>query len=694
MFSIQLKMNPNPRIQLSEHLLFRAVHAAHRKGGRHSLGGASPRNGLLHVGQSLGNGQKLLPEIPAPPPRLSLRILQTTDLHGALTGYDYLADRPSTTRGLTRLANLIARARAGAANSLLFDTGDFLQGSPLTDRFAELPLPPDRPHPVIAAMNALGYDAVTPGNHDFSFGAGFLTCVLGAARFAVTSANFLAAAPDAPPRPVFPPYVILTRRMTDDAGAPHDLRIAVIGCLPPQSLVWEPDLAPEFDVADMAASVAREVSAARTAGADLVVVLGHTGIDTDPAGSPRPSENTLIALAAIPGVDALLGGHTHTVFPEAGDAPENTPPPHPALDSAQGRIGTVPTVMAGFAGNHLGQIDLALERDANGRWHVAAAQSRALPLARPGTPPVPEEPALAALLARDHAETLAHIRQPVGETRTPLHSFFSLIAPDASVQLVARAQESYLAREIEGTPLAALAVLSAASPFKTGRRSGAEHFTHVPAGPLTRRSLADLYLYPNRFCAVRLTGAALRIWLEHAVSVYSHIPAGSRDDRPLLACSFPGYKFEIVRGLTYEVDLSVPPRFDGKSQLLGPHTRIRNLRWRDRPLDDAQEFLLVTNNYRANSLGLALAGLDGANRPEVVLQRAVPTRDILRDYLRAATPIAPRIAPMWRFAPLGGATALYQTSPQARAYLGDPGLPALEDLGDTPDGFARFRVTL
>ena len=106
---------------------------------------------------------------------VDLRILETTDLHVHLHPYDYYADCPNPDFGLSRLAELVDRARAEAGTTLLFDNGDFLQGTPVGDFFAyDMGLREGDLHPVLAAMNAMRYDAITIGNHEFNYGLEFL----------------------------------------------------------------------------------------------------------------------------------------------------------------------------------------------------------------------------------------------------------------------------------------------------------------------------------------------------------------------------------------------------------------------------------------------------------------------------------------------------------------------------------------
>ena len=107
-----------------------------------------------------------------------LRIMETTDLHVAVFPYDYYADAPNDTLGLARTAAIIDSIRAEAGNSILVDNGDVIQGNPMGDYIAYEKGLTNEPHPIIAAMNVLGYEAGTLGNHEFNYGLEFLDAAI------------------------------------------------------------------------------------------------------------------------------------------------------------------------------------------------------------------------------------------------------------------------------------------------------------------------------------------------------------------------------------------------------------------------------------------------------------------------------------------------------------------------------------
>lgn len=621
------------------------------------------------------------------PDLVHLRLLETTDLHLHIHPYDYYSDRPQDGVGLARTAGLIEALRAEAPNSLLFDNGDFLQGNPMGDYVArERGVSAERVHPIIAAMNAVRYDAGTVGNHEFNYGLTFLHDTLAGANFPLTCANVLTRRGDTPceDETLLPPYLILDRQVHDGAGRVHALRIGVIGFTPPQITIWDQShLMGRVSTRDIVGTARARVAELRAAGADIIVALCHSGITVS-----RPTEgmeNAALPLARVPGIDAVMTGHSHLVFPSASFAGLED------VDVERGTLAGKPAVMAGFWGSHVGVIDLALRRDADG-WSVADFAVAARPIQQRGKDgcSMPAAAGFRAVLEAttdDHVETLRYIRRPVGETRVALHSYFAPLMPTPALELVCIAQRDFVKAALAGGPLGDLPLLSAAAPFKAGGRGGPGYYTDIAPGPLALRNLGDLYLFPNTLRAVRISGANLRNWLERAVGVFHHIPHGTQD-AALIQPDFPCYNFDTISGLTYEIDLAQPPAFrPDASRDPASAGRIRNLCHDGRPVDPAQDFIVATNDYRAAGGGDVLTGAS------VVLQCPQPIREVLLDHIRQAGPVAPQAPKTWRFCDMPGTTALFLTSPRAACHLADLPMPA-EMAGIGRDGFARLRIHL
>jgi len=452
---------------------------------------------------------------------LKLRLLETTDIHVNIVNYDYYQDKATDEFGLAKTATLIKKAREEAANSLLFDNGDLIQGNPLGDYVAKVkPLQDGEVHPVYKAMNLLPYDAGNIGNHEFNYGLDHLQRSLKGSKFPYVNANVYVDDKDSNPdndKNYFTPYLILDKTFKDESGNDVKLKVGVIGFVPPQIMNWDKqNLEGKVIAKDIVETAKKYVPEMKAKGADLIVAIPHSGLG--PVEEVSNQENMSYLLSKVDGIDAILFGHSHSVFP--GNGYDNIP----GVDNSRGTINGKAAVQPGFWGDHLGVIDLTLQQ-VGGKWKVVDSVSQSRPIYDKTNkkPLVEADPHIVAAVKDEHDHTVEWVRSSVGTTTAPIHSFFALVQDDPSIQIVTNAQKWYVENHIKGTEYEGIPVLSAGAPFKAGGRGGASYYTNIPAGTIAIKNVADLYIYPNTLSAVLLNGAQVQEWLEMSAGQFNHI---------------------------------------------------------------------------------------------------------------------------------------------------------------------------
>ena len=629
-----------------------------------------------------------------------LAILESTDIHSNILSYDYYKLADDDTVGFERMATLVKQARREFPNTLLFDAGDTIQGTALADYQAlEKPVGCGEELAMYRAMDALGYDGGTIGNHEFNYGLPFLAQVtnqpmnvegIGARQCAgphypLVLANAFSVRDQ---QPIYPPYAVLDRTLTLHDAQGHDIqapiRIGIIGFTPPPIMQWDKrNLQGRITTRGVVESARRYLPGLQARNVDLVIAISHGGIDVSPYGSDM--ENANWYLAQEPGIDALLLGHSHAPFPDPGNAKSRFNN-LPDVDNRRGFIHGKPAVMGNYWGKSLGVIELALVRR-DGHWKIdaAATHSEVRDIRNADGSFVAPDPQIAALVAPVHEATIAYVSTPIGDSNFAMTSYFAELGDVTALQPVNMAQHDYaidyIARNLP--QYAGIPVLSAAAPFKTGF-GGANDYTDIEAGALAIHNAADLYLYPNTLTAVKIDGAVLKGWLERSAQRFNRIDPAVREPQQLINHKFPGYNFDVIQnGLSYAIDVTQPA---GK--------RIANLRYLGKPVDAAQTYIVVTNNYRASGGGY-FPGLDGSN---IVLSAPDANRDVLIGWVRAQkhlTRANDGSNRNWHFAPVETIGPILFTSAAAKLDVAKAGgLDNVRWLKDNGDGTATYAVDL
>lgn len=624
---------------------------------------------------------------------VDLRILETTDLHSNMMDFDYYKDAPGEKFGLVRTASLINAARNEVTNSVLVDNGDLIQGSPLGDYMASKGLKADEVHPVYKAMNTLDYAVGNLGNHEFNYGLDYLHKALAGAKFPYVNANIIDVETK---KPLFTPWLIKETAVKDKDGKSHTLKIGYIGVVPPQIMTWDKaNLDGKVTVNDITETIRQYVPQMRENGADLVVVVAHSGLSAEPYKAM--AENSVYYISQVPGVDAILFGHAHAVFPGKDFAAIE------GVDIEKGTLNGVPAVMPGMWGDHLGVVDLVLNND-SGSWKVEQSKAQARPIYDTAAKKalVAEDSGLVKILKADHDATREFVSQPIGKSADNMYSYLSLVQDDPTVQVVNIAQRAYVEHFIQGDPdLANLPVLSAAAPFKAGgRKNDPASYVEVEKGQLTFRNAADLYLYPNTLVVVKATGKEVKEWLECSAGQFNQIDIHSSKPQALINWEgFRTYNFDVIDGVTYQIDVSQPAKYDGECQLVNASAqRIKDLRFNGKPIDEKATFLVATNNYRAYGGKFA-----GTGDSHIAFASPDENRSVLAAWISAETKRAGEIHPAadnnWKLAPVHSDTPLdirFETSPgdKAATFIKNHAQYPMKQVAIDDIGFAIYQLDL
>ncbi|MEU0060014.1 5'-nucleotidase C-terminal domain-containing protein [Streptomyces sp. NPDC006334] len=520
-----------------------------------------------------------------PAKRYAFTVMGTTDLHGNVFNWDYFTDQEFDDKahndvGLAKISTLVNRIREekGRGNTLLIDAGDTIQGTQLSYYYAKVdPITAKGGpvHPMAQAMNAIGYDAAALGNHEFNYGIPVLRKFEKQCDFPLLGANALDAKTLLP---AFAPYSM--HRLRNPHGP--DVKVAVLGLTNPGIAIWDKaNVQGKMTFPGLEEQAAKWVPKLRSMGADVVIVSAHSGSSgTSSYGDQLPYIENAAALVAeqVPGIDAILVGHAHTEIPE-----------YFVTNKATGKRVVLSEPLKW--GQRLTLFDFELVR-ADGGWTVEKVGAQVL-----NSNTVEEDQTIVRLLGDEHKKVVAYVNQVIGTNAAEMRSVEAPYKDVPIIDLINHIQADTVKKALAGTQYAALPVLSQAAAFS--------RTAVIPAGQVTIRDVAGLYVFENTLEARLMTGAQMKAYLEYSANYYVQTAADAVVDPAKLtnANGTPDYNYDVVSGLTYEIDIAK-----------AAGSRVSNVRFGGAPLADDAQFVFAVNNYRANG---------GGNFPHVAAAKMV-----------------------------------------------------------------------
>ncbi|MEU5156802.1 5'-nucleotidase C-terminal domain-containing protein [Glycomyces sp. NPDC021274] len=513
--------------------------------------------------------------------RYSFTVMGTTDLHGNVFNWDYFADKEyadaaGNTRGIARIATLVKQIREakGRKNTLLIDSGDTIQGTPLAYYYARVdPIAAEAGpiHPMAQSMNEIGYDAAALGNHEFNYGLDTLRKFESQLEFPLLGANTIDVATG---RPAFPPYHMVRMR----TGCGKDVKVAILGLCTPGVTIWDKayvDGVLEFP--SLESEAAHWVPKLKAMGADVVVISAHSGTSGKSAYDTSTGlgvENAAALVAQqVSGIDAILVGHSHVEIEELRVA------------DPDGREVVLSNPLCYGQRLTLFDFELVLEK---GKWKVESVKASIL-----NSNEVEEDERIAEILSDEHNEVVTYVNQVVAEQAVvKLTTVEARYKDEPIIDLIAKVQEDTVKAALAGTEYADLPVIAQASPFS--------RTAELPDANVKIKDLSSLYIYDNTLAAKLMTGAQVRAYLEYSAQYFVQTPVGAevvvdtaaKTDNITGAEGRPDYNYDYVSGLSYEIDIAQPAG-----------SRIANLKYQGADLADDQQFVMAVNNYRANGGG-------------------------------------------------------------------------------------------
>ncbi|MEV6023906.1 5'-nucleotidase C-terminal domain-containing protein [Streptomyces sp. NPDC052036] len=540
----------------------------------------------------------------------SFSILGTTDLHSHVFDWDYYLDaayqdKAGNSVGVARVATLVKQQREakGEDRVLLVDAGDIIQGTSLAYYYARVdPITGTGGkhgprHPMAVAMNHMRYDAAALGNHEFNYGIDVLRKFESQCRFPLLGANALDAKTL---RPAFQPYTVKRIRVP---GAP-DIKVGILGLTNPGIALWDKDnVSGKMVFPGLVEQAKKYVPRLRALGCDIVFLTDHSGLDGSSSyGDELPYVENASNLVAeqVPGIDAILVGHTHVEVPSYTVKNEQT---------GEDVLLSEPYCW----GMRLTVFDFEVELH-HGQWRVTSKKAQTL---NPNG--VEEDPEITRLLKADHDLVVKYVNTPVGTCTQDLSAAESCWKDVPIMDFIHQVQMATVATGLS-TADASLPLISVAAPFS--------RTADIPAGSVTIKDIAGLYIYDNTLYGKKLTGAQLKDYLEYAAKYYHPVPSGTKVDTATLtnANSFWDYMYDTAAGVDYDIDIAQP---EG--------SRIKNLSYKGAPVADDQVFVVAVNNYRANGG----SGYPHIAAADIAYSSTNEIRQLMIDYVTAKGSLNP-----------------------------------------------------
>lgn len=430
-----------------------------------------------------------------------ITILATTDIHGNILGYNYDKGESFNNSGMNRIYSYIKQVKSENLNTLVVDNGDIIQGNTLTDEMYSNKK--DEKHPVISAMNFMGYDAMVLGNHEFNFGLDLIKSLEKQSNFPFLSAN------------------VDYRESGEDFVKTHTIincggvRVGIIGLTTPNVPRWVGNLVKDLNFHDLGETAYRYVSEIRDK-VDIIMVMAHASMVSEhDKKNERDAAEKILRLC--PEIDVLVVGHFHITVKEK-----------------RGK-----TLIGGAtdSGQEVIRFDLTLDNNN----HVIDGQVKVVSM-KPYYPS--EELSGLPVIKKAHETTMDFVTEIIGEATEDFQ-------PKDEISFIpeGRLRDTPLIELINKVQL----INSGADVTST---SLIRDDSNIKKGVITYGHIFNVYKFTTFLYVVEVTGKELKNYMEWAASAYNQWKSG--DISISFTMDIPGYQHEFFAGVNYKVDISKP----------------------------------------------------------------------------------------------------------------------------------------
>lgn len=577
----------------------------------------------------------------------NLRIVFTTDLHGQINNIDYSKGAAFPTGGLAKANTLIKKAReeVGASNTMTFDLGDVMY-----DYTTDYIYDTDEKviQPIYQAMATIGYDAITLGNHDFEYTLPYIQNQLKSAGLEdkVVVSNVKDANTG---QSIWNENKIIEKTLTTEQGKSLTVKVGIIGETIPTLSKKRCDYTGVLVGEDIVASVQKQTQTLKAQGADIVVVIAHSGVGEETPA--QMDDNVGYALTKIDGVDVVLCGHKHAYFSADGTTKYDS---YPGVDTKTGLVNGKNLVMVAHSGRAIGMVDLTL----SGGKQIVDRKSEIRKVKKA----TQQDDAISNFMGTWSDTFIADSSQILCEmdSSTRLQNYFGTLEDDGVIQLLNDIGITYgmYYKNIEDSTYQNLPVVSAARYSKYGAGSGEDYYDI--SDNFTRADLYQIMNYRVQLWRYVVTGDQLKEWLEWSASAYettgnvintspSAVTGGDKDNtissasavstkKALSASSSQklersnslirkgisqgenylegilnyqgseplqyvlqeewqtdwGHYF-VLDGVEYHINTSVPPRYNYDGVKINDTRRVDRVTRNGQEIKDTDQFLLIVN---------------------------------------------------------------------------------------------------